>query len=185
MKNTLLLIAVLATISLSVKSQETLEFPRNSDNRIDFSEVITVDSTITKTQLYLSAKAWAVNMFKDSKEVIELDDKEAGIIMGKGAFKVYPGMFLTNGFIKFTFKIQCKQGRYKYSVYDFIHISTKGDGYSGGALELETPACGRFSLALRGWDDLRIKTYYDTKDMLKDLEKNMKVFKKNVSGDDW
>ena len=81
-----------------------------------------------KDQLYSLAKTWVVNNFVDSKEVIQLDDKENGQIIAKGLFQYSHWRFLGSegykGHFRFSLSIQVKDGRYRYSFYDIYHEST-------------------------------------------------------------
>jgi hypothetical protein len=54
--------------------------------KFTYSGVIDVDGD--KNELYMRARAWFVTMYKDADEVIQLEDKEAGKIIGKGRFEV-------------------------------------------------------------------------------------------------
>lgn len=47
---------------------------------ISFSEVITVDSSLKKNELYSRLKTWFAEAFKSSQDVIQLDDRESGKI---------------------------------------------------------------------------------------------------------
>jgi hypothetical protein len=53
-----------------------------TDTTLKYSEVIQVDG-INKEVLYLRAKSWANDVFSNSKNVIQIDDKEDGEIEGK------------------------------------------------------------------------------------------------------
>jgi hypothetical protein len=85
------------------------------DGRVFYEEV---DSSViaSKSQLYDRAKVWFTNSFKDSKEVIQLDDKEAGTIIGKGIFNFYRG--LTPCFCNFSIRVDSKENKFRIQVYD-------------------------------------------------------------------
>lgn len=95
------------------------ELPKSIDGKLNFNEVIQVDS-IMKNQLYLNSKQFFVDVFKSGKDVIQLDDEESGVVVGKGFNDVYAKMLGTSYEVKmwYTIKIQSKDGRYKYEIYD-------------------------------------------------------------------
>lgn len=86
-----------------------------------------IDSSVTGTpqQLQVKAKMWMANTFNDSKAVIEVDDKDAGEVVGKGnaawgSLPPYTGYF--------TIRISCKENKYRCQIYDlFLKGGTEGD----------------------------------------------------------
>lgn len=113
MKRILLLFFVLANFQ-NAFSQE-----------IRFEEVVKVDSTITKKDLFNTAKLWLNETFNSGKAVIQMEDPEIGIILGKASMKYTPSFFVSNvpakGYIHYTIKLSFKNGKYKYELYDFVH----------------------------------------------------------------
>lgn len=91
------------------------------DGKVTYTNVVQVDST-SKAELYKRAKRWFIETYKSGKDVIQLEDKENGEIVGKGFFKetwtvtFYAGQSIN---VWQTIKIQTKDGRYKYEIYDF------------------------------------------------------------------
>jgi hypothetical protein len=108
------LIVFLTVITISV----TAKIP------LAFSEVIKVDS-ISKNELYNRAKLWFDNIYKDAKDVLQLDNKEEGQIIGTSFISYNPkvvfGNDQTKGNIKYTIKIFLNDSRYEYEIADFIH----------------------------------------------------------------
>lgn len=99
-----------------------------SQEPLTYSDVIQVDS-ISQTELYYRAKLWFANTYKNSKEVIHVDNQEAGQILGKSIMDYTPNFFsgqgMVAGTVKYTITIYVKEGRYKYEITDFIHHSHK------------------------------------------------------------
>ena len=58
------------------------------DGKVIYSAVIELPNT-SKEELYKRAKLWFAKAFRDSKEVLQIDDKEGGKIVGKGVSTVY------------------------------------------------------------------------------------------------
>jgi hypothetical protein len=93
--------------------------------RITYTEIIKLDSTYTKDQLYSIIREWTSKSFKSSQDVIQMDDKENGKLIIKALFPTYYkllGMNAWQGDIYFTFSIYIKDGRYKYEVTNFNHV---------------------------------------------------------------
>src|SRR5258708_31294843 len=86
-------ISVLIFLGLTTKSfgqRETPKLPIDSEtNKIMYTEVVKVDSSVTKDILYSKAREWFAIAFKSSNVVIQLEDKENGKIIGKAIMDVY------------------------------------------------------------------------------------------------
>lgn len=95
-------------------------------------EVIPVEGK-TKDEIYEASWQYLVDNFKDSKSVIQMQDKSAGIIVGKGiitAVSVYNEFLVgpTNYYekVSFTLKTQCKDGRFKVEIYNISYADVAG-----------------------------------------------------------
>jgi hypothetical protein len=95
-------------------------------NPLSFEEVVQEDGKTTK-ELYTIIKAWAALNFKSANDVIQMDDSENGILIGKGNFTyIGPGGITyrcIDGHVNFTLKAQVKEGRYKITIGDFTHFT--------------------------------------------------------------
>jgi len=90
-----------------------------------FSEVVKLDST-KKIELYSRAREWFVKTYNSADDVLQMDDKESGKLLGKAfndiTFESIMGsMFTTRMF--YTVKIYIKDGRYKYEITDIYYKS--------------------------------------------------------------
>jgi hypothetical protein len=96
-------------------------FPQ-TNGVIIYTDIIDVDSSIKKDELFNRAKAWFVTEYKSANDVLQMQDKDAGIIMGKGMFKAGYNMGLMSGLsivnVYHTVKIYVKDGKYKYEITD-------------------------------------------------------------------
>jgi hypothetical protein len=130
---------ILLTFSISILVLQPILcqdiFPKDEKGNIVYTEIVNVDSTNLK-ELYVRAHTWFANNFKSAKSVIQLDDKEAGKIIGKGYFLA--GIPKSNsGVVKsaisvsvyFTVDIQVKDGRYRYLFSDFSCIRFEATEY--------------------------------------------------------
>lgn len=147
----------------------------STTNKITYSEVVAVDGNSAGV-LYSKVKDWLTVSFKDSKNVLDLDDAINFKIVGKWQFKVWQmgnlGKMPNGGHVNYTLTIMLKDNRYKYIITDFNHETDRGDyGFSGGRLEFEVPECGKFYLTMKNWE--RIKEQTDT--YIKQLVQSLKV----------
>jgi len=78
----------------------------NESGRLELEEVVAVDS-VGAPQLYLRAKEWVKQRFKDSRDVISDDQPSQNFITING---VYPKEYHYWGF---RLSIYCRDGRYK------------------------------------------------------------------------
>lgn len=104
----------------------------NAQDRLTFDKVIQVEE-IDKDNIYLGLKEWFALNFVSSKNVIELEDKEAGIIIGNTNVNYSKGSFTYacyKGWLNYTIKVQCKDGRFKVDVTNFRHQIQKGNSES-------------------------------------------------------
>ena len=90
------------------------------DGEVMYTEVINVDSAISKTELFNRAKVWFSTEYKSGKDVIQVEDKDAGMIVGKGIFKAplnfgfLVGTKIVN--VSHTVKLLFKDGKYRYEI---------------------------------------------------------------------
>ncbi len=111
--------------------------------KVTYTEVVQLDSSVTKSQIYTTAREWIATTFKSAKNVIQMDDKESGKIIAKGNLQlvgIVMHSLLRNGnsqcmgHMNFTLSIQAKDGRYKYILTDFVRESVS-TGYPPTAIE--------------------------------------------------
>lgn len=85
-----------------------------TDGDYHFTEVVSADG-ISFNDLFTNAITWVSKLFSNPKSVIQLQDKDAGLLVIKGISS-------HNSTSTTTFKltIQVKDGRYKYDLTDII-----------------------------------------------------------------
>ena len=160
----------------------------NAQTPLIFESVVSADS-ISKSDLFNNGKSWVVATFRDAKEVIQLEDKDAGRITCKGVFEYKApqwwggGTANANGYVRFTIKLYFKEGRYKYSFSEFNHEPI--DGISFGIItDSDKPPMkshmGSKKRAQIIWDDLIEKTRNNTELLIESLKTKMED-----KEDDW
>ena len=92
-------------------AQDTLINLPIQDGKI-FYEHVYQDSGKTKNDLFIKSKDVFLRLFPNTKGVIQDEDKENGIVTGKGYFKA-PAL------IKCTIRIISKDNKYKVQIFDF------------------------------------------------------------------
>jgi hypothetical protein len=123
-----------------------VEFPIGPDGRITFSQVVNLDSTTMKKEIFLKLRSWCASTLADSKMSIILEDAEAGLICGKGAVRNSFDYLFTpySDLWSFDFKLEAKDGRYRYTFNTFHYnsesIDTKGwDGIPAESFYFDKP----------------------------------------------
>lgn len=125
-----------------------ISFATQAQTSVNYSEVVKVDSVPAKV-LFERARAWFVARFKDSKNVLEVNDKESGELTGKGQIAatetsnkiitVFPKTKKDTfqhiksseletrpyGTIGFTISIYVKDGRYRIVIANYAHSYTR------------------------------------------------------------
>ncbi|HLI93231.1 MAG TPA: DUF4468 domain-containing protein [Puia sp.] len=152
--NILLLALSLPVIAGAQKmNPDTLSF--------NYSGIVQVDSTAAKV-LQARARAFVAESFASGKEVVQLDDSEAGILVIKGTIAPIVKVPLLGkieyGYVHFTAKWQFKDGRYKYALSEFTHEAHEPNMGSGGALTNRKPACGTFTMTEGQWRQIKANT---------------------------
>ena len=96
--------------------------------KVSYAGVVKIDD-IKANELFIRAQSWFATTFKSSKDVIQLQDKESGKIIGRGNFEMStPGGFGNPipGHTNFTITLLVKDNKYKYVITDFIWVYDKG-----------------------------------------------------------
>lgn len=98
--------------------------------------IVKADS-LTAKQLYHRAKLFFSETFKSAKAVIDLDDPESFTIVGKGiliAKVMTPIGIASDMHIGVTMRIECKDGRFRYSISN-IMVKPQKSGWGDWEVE--------------------------------------------------
>jgi hypothetical protein len=94
-----------------VATSSTPQGVADANNALEFSEVVQAPN-VKADELFSRAKEWVVTTLLTSNEVLQVVDKENGILIGKGSVKYDPDTFMSKatlaGTIRFIVKIQVK-----------------------------------------------------------------------------
>lgn len=142
----------------------------NTGEPLTFEEVVQVPE-LTADEIYEQARMWFAESFINANNVLQVQDKEAGQLIGRGQFDYVSATFTAsqgmNGYISFLVKIFVKEGRYKYIITDFSHkgypSGSSKYGVSFGIITEDTEAPtivkGNFkSWHQKQWDKMQTKS---------------------------
>lgn len=150
---------------------------------LTFYEVVAAEGA-TKNQLYSAALAWFGDTFGRAKTVLDVQDKERGRLVAKPSFAYAPkplvGSARIKGTVKYAVTVEVKDRKYRYTIDDFTHEGTPGQGAPSSFRLLTTDATCPYSvdgLTSAGkqetWEHLKslAKTQADT--LMASLKKRM------------
>lgn len=193
----LLLLSIFSLLALSniFGQKETPKLPIDSStSKITYSEVIYVDSSANKQELFSKARAWMTKAYKSSTDVILIEDKEAGKIVSKALMPVFHRVLGTeslNGHINYTISIYVKDGRYKYEITDFFHT---GQVISDGSRTADLGVCEKMintTEKAMGISLQKMYNYYlyqldnNIKALVADLKTAMATKASSIKNDNW
>jgi len=162
------LIATIASVLFTALS--FAQFPINDKGKIEYTNVVAADS-LNATELFGKARLFLSKAFNSGKETTELTDEQNNVVSAKGWAPVY----ITSLGVKyeqqlwFSFTIQCKAGRYKYTI-DNVYLVSKGTKQSN-EYYFENGKGAWFSN--KQWDSVKEQADNILKSLIADLKKNM------------
>ena len=126
MKKLLIVSILTATVFCSNGQDKLMDILPLKDGVVTYTNVISIDG-VNKDELYSRAKKWFVTTYKSANDVIQLDDKENGEIVGKGNFNIT--YYARDPFINHAITISVKDGRFKYLITDLTYSDKQGDKF--------------------------------------------------------
>lgn len=113
-----LLIISLLLIGLKSAAQNKVQY-EISGEPINYSKIVKTDTTITKDKLYTAAFEWFAANYINGKFVIQMQDKDASLIVGKAAISYDRSNDAGPSVIDYLIKLSFKDGKMKYEFYQF------------------------------------------------------------------
>lgn len=113
MRTTLTIVLVAVSIIATAQREEVIEVPGAN-----------------ALELYQRSERWFANTFKDANNVLQIQDIDQKLLMGKGAtttiWTTGKGMSSVSGTnpVGYSVEAQCKDGRCRFRVYDIGSAST-------------------------------------------------------------
>jgi hypothetical protein len=91
---------------------------------VSCESIVRVDSAIKQHLLYTKGLEWIASSYKSTQAVIQIHDKEEGVIIGKSFFTTVlrlGGLYGTKRYnVNYTFKLSFKDGKSKIILFDFF-----------------------------------------------------------------
>lgn len=178
---------------LTLKIFTAITMTAYGQNALTYTEVVKVDS-ISKHELYNRAKIWFATEYNNASNVLQIDDRDAGQIIGKAVIIYNPTVYSrseqTKGAIKYTIKIFVKAGRFKYEITDFIHdpYGNHYGKYSVGLIttsdECPNPKPMAKNWSNKIWQDCKDQIEYNMTNLITSLKKEMTTPLES-GADDW
>lgn len=127
------------------------------DGKVFYEKIDSANGT--KNELYNRAKLWFANTFKDSKSVIQIDNKEDGQLLGKGNFDV-PYRYVVNTVAQcnFTIKFDFKDNKYRVQIYNINYQWQLSGNTTMNIEQLQTSYNGRYYNKIAPPTDTQIKS---------------------------
>jgi len=181
MKTLIITIALLFSISPLVSQSS---FPQNEDGDYEVVEVVELKGK--KDKLYSAALVALAEIFKDSEEVIQVKDQEAGTIAGKFVLITSTPVGLTSRdhHFRFMIKIDFKDDKYRIKVEYISHEAISSNNSKCSCPnDLTEEKCGAaLCLGKMEWLKARLGAHNELSDILKTLKKSISD---EVENDDW
>lgn len=160
---------------------------------LKFEQVIKIDSSLAKAELFNRARSWAKENYNTKNNYIVTEDPNSGEISGTGVIEYrtsnkYRGYSCVEGPIKFSFSIYVKDGRYKYQFNAFDHKGSAGNLCRAGNFgriseDGEAPSIGKGIAYETALKDVREKLAIKIDAIAKSLRLGMN--KKYETSKDW
>ncbi|MBX2969444.1 MAG: DUF4468 domain-containing protein [Cyclobacteriaceae bacterium] len=146
------------------------QMPKDEETGLYIYQEVVELTGITQNDLYTRARKWFVNNYKSANAVLDMDDREAGMLIGKGYFEVR----FQGGQRKVYHQVQLevKEGRYRFTINKFNLKFSEVYG--------EQPFETLTNKHFWGIDKLFQATHNETLLMIESLKKGMAK-----SADDW
>ncbi len=158
-----------------------------NDSLIFITKVIAVEG-VSKTELFERARAWFATAYKNSKEVLQVSDKESGELIGKSNFQVIAKTVDVTGYVDYDIKVTTKDGKYRIEMSNFYHHILGLNKEYGRAYNMlssspwPTSHCCRYT-SITEWRLIQKKLDIYTSEIVLELAAAMK--KPAVTKQDW
>lgn len=148
-----------------------LAFPRDSaTGRIAFAGVVEVPG-VSQAALYGRAHEWLAKRSNATHPVVELQDRDAGKLIGKVALAIKPGTAVSDhtDLLRATISLFSKDGRYKYIFTDFNFERPTVGVRLGAPLEDAEPK----GISASTWQEVRQRASTEAQRLVTELKAAM------------
>lgn len=165
------------------------QLPPKDANTGKYTYLNTVQATkLTAAEITERTKTWGTDEANSSgKKKWTILESNGTMVKFDGYVSVsYPGTkggTNLTGKVKFTFRVDAKEGKFRYIVTDFKHEEPRG---SGGKLEEEVPVCGTNRLLPKSWASIKRQANAKSLKVIDDLKRVIREFENDPArNDDW
>lgn len=185
------MLAFTSILPFASNGQVIDELPTDESGKINYNGVVQIDSVSAK-ELYFRSKQFFVNTFKSANDVIQMDDKEAGIIVGKGFNDIYIKIVASPTALQmwYSIKIQSKEGRYRYEIYD-INFKSYPSQYAASSSSPAEPTFDKKAYFKKNGEPRSINERYkiamtgNIDNLINSIKAAMVKSASNTKKDDW
>ena len=178
---------LLAVVVLTALSPSRAATAQDAAEPLEIVEVIEVPG-VGAEDLFTRAETWFAETFVNSTAVLEVKDKEARRFIGNGVIPYRPTnpvMASAVGQVRYTIKVEVKDGRARLSLTNFTH---EGDNANIGRLTEgevgSNPMPGGWTQGL--WRKLHADAKTQARTQTKDFVPSLRaVLNKSAGNDDW
>lgn len=130
MKNKLLTLIATLLVAGSCAAQDFSRLIKSEKTGlVTITKIVEIDGQ-SKEDIYGKAKLWISKTYNNAQKVIQLDDKDGGVIVIKGIFEVSPA------YVHYTFTIKIKDGKMKLDTDNiYSDSSSNNPNYGWGTAE--------------------------------------------------
>lgn len=121
---------LLSSVDLYAQTPASPTLPVDTETkRVTYTAVVAVNGA-SQTELYTRAKLWLFLTFDDAKDVVKVDEKDAGLLIIR-AYTDLPVRSSQTDFgpinreVGYTMMLNFKDGRYKYTLTNY-HLIVEG-----------------------------------------------------------
>lgn len=158
-----------------------------------FEDVVKVDSTISKDELFNRARTLIGKTYNNEKFVIATEDRNNGELSGNGIMLYHPGRIffgrdVVKGEVNYKINIYVKDGKYKYVFHSFRHTGSNvgmNSPINYGMITSSTvaPKPSRGGASNTAWKDIKEESEFNIKKIIESLKEAMN--KKYEASKDW
>lgn len=139
---------------------------------------------VPKMELFRRANLWVGRKIVKPEKPIQVSDTSGKLLFNVNydTYYTYFGQRIYYGFSRFTFEIDFKDGKYRYTITDFWHDSNNSQAVpTAGDLRIKRPNINQLRKGI--WDRIKEDTDLYVKGLISSLEEGLKVSKSKDS--DW
>jgi hypothetical protein len=135
--------------------------------KAEYTEIVEVSGT-SASALHSKAKKYIATVFKSANDVTQLDDNYTTIAKGNTKVTIKALGVGAAYHVRFTYTIACKEGRYKYSIGDYMLLD-----WSPGKPEINLNAPNRSTITTKQWASIRNQVAESAGLLIQELKKQM------------